>query len=136
MRSRYFSILFRLGICVIGAVVIGMAYYALTKPMAVRQALPLRAVVAMHEHYQDSAPLPDFVHCVRTEITSQDFKLFVARMKLVPYRGVRSFPSCEAKWWAASADSSGAFFNPENDEQTQAMAKFENGTLYYVNSVP
>ena len=136
MHSRYFSVLVRSFICVIGVGVTGIAYYALTKPMAIREALPLRAIVTMHEFYQDSAPLPDFAHCIRTDITAQDFKLFVAKMKLSPYRGVKSFPPCEAKWWAASADSSMAFFNSENQEQVQAMAKFENGTLYYVVSSP
>jgi hypothetical protein len=109
-----------------------MVYYLMTKPMAVRAALPLRAIVAMNESYQDAAPLPDFEHCISTDISAGDFQSFVAAMKLVPYRGTKSFPSCDAQWWTASGDASGAFYSPKNEEAAQAMAKLENGKLYYV----
>jgi hypothetical protein len=134
MPIHYFSSAFRFVICVLGAGLIGITYYVLTKPMAVRIALPLRAVVTMREFYQDSAPLPDFIHCIRTEVTEPEFKLFVAKMKLVPYQGVQAFPSCEAGWWSASADSSMAFYDPAGGEETGRMAKFENGKLYYLAS--
>jgi hypothetical protein len=86
----------------------------------------------MHESYQDAAPLADFEHCVSTDISARDSQAFVDGMKLIPYRGTKPFPSCATGWWTASGDASGAFYSPGNEEATLAMAKRENGRLYYV----
>jgi hypothetical protein len=117
--------------CIGCAALFGIAYYLLNKPMAVRMALPIRTVVGMQEYYQDAAPLPDFIHCVKAEITEPEFKLFVAQMQLVPYRGTQSFPSCDLKWWSASEDSSISFYRAGDEVDPHIMVKFENGSLYY-----
>lgn len=90
----------------------------------------------MHEHYVDFAPLPDFIHCISTEVTEREFESFVTQMKLVPYRGTKYFPTCLTSWWTGSADTSQAFYDPINKEETQTMAKFEKGRLYFVTGYP
>ncbi len=111
----------------------GAAYYLMTKPMAVRIALPLRAVATMDEYYWDAGMLPDFVHCVRAKVSEEEFRRFVNSMKLAPYHGRGKFPECQyAAWWDASADASNSFApQPTRGGGGAPMAKFEHGTLYY-----
>ncbi|WP_428382056.1 hypothetical protein [Nevskia ramosa] len=116
----------------ITALVLSIGYYVFTKPMAVRMALPVRAVLSMDEFYQDAGFLPDFIHCVRAEVTEPEFSSFTTRMKLVPYKGSDSFPRCDANWWSASGSASGAFYDPAQREGDTLMVKYENGRLYYV----
>ncbi len=116
----------------ITALVLSIGYYVLTKPMAVRMALPVRAVLSMDEFYQDASFLTDFIHCVRAEVTEAEFSTFATRMKLVPYKGSDAFPRCDTNWWSASGSASGTFYDPTQREGDALMAKFENGRLYYV----
>lgn len=123
---KIFAIFFTvLGVCVI--------WYSLTKPLAVRFALPISSVVTMDESYQDY-PNGDYLHCVSTEVTDSEFKKFSEKMGLRKGEGlIDRIPSCAVDWWVRELSLKDLYGNRDNTNESSYFSVYSNGRVYFVS---
>lgn len=109
------------------------AYYCLTKPLAVRMALPIGAVVSMDEVYE-SYPNGDYLHCLRAHISPTRFSDFAETMALQKGVGlVERLPACSADWWNSGLFKGVVFGNRNNTNESSTYAIYKDGWVYYVS---
>ena len=82
----------------------------------------------------------DYKRCLKARVTHEGFLEFARRLQLNdPYdpkkhRDLVSWPGCAEPWWDASASLEGALFEEarNKDDNYYAVAKYENGYVYFV----
>ena len=107
-------------------------------PSTARRALPWEAT-DIHEFYSDARFGADHKRCLKARVTHDGFLEFARRLKLTekydrmkPRDEPVSWPGCVEPWWDASASLEGALFEDALDTNYYAVAKYENGYVYFV----
>jgi hypothetical protein len=125
--------------CLYAATLVMLVCLALfLMPSAARRALPSDAT-EVHEHYRDARFGSDYVRCLKARVSRDGFVEFARRLNLteeyVSEKHCRlelSWHACNEPWWNPPASLEGALFEPGSDKTECAMAKYENGYLYFV----
>lgn len=123
--------------------------YPWSRQQLVRSGLSSDAISRMKEFYQPPQFLPDFIHCVKVDISPAEFLKYVQKLGLRPGHNITTLPqTCNVSWWnppgidiASSGDiikikqlsvTDMVFQYPGTDQEAGEIAVFKNGVLYYV----
>ena len=109
----------------------------LLMPSAARRALPWNAT-DIHEYYSDARFGSDYMRCLKARVTHEGFLEFARRLKLNDKHDPEnhrhelvSWPGCAEPWWDPSPSLEGALFEYTTDKTYYAVAKYENGYVYF-----
>lgn len=135
-----------LGIASMLALGVAMAAWKLLPPshqQLVHSGLTAEAIARMQEFYEPARFLPDFIHCIRVEISPAEFAVYVRTLGLQPGRGIHALPHrCEIPWWTPpdlgkpGGDGGQAqllvYHHPSTNPEAGEIAVLRDGVLYYV----
>ena len=110
-----------------------VAYYALTKPLAVRVALPMRSLISMDEVYE-SSPNGDYLHCIRAKASEAEFDQFTDELMLHEVKNlVGSRHHCDAEWWDKNFYAENVSGRDDNTSESSSYASYRNGFVFYIS---
>ncbi|MGB6041788.1 MAG: hypothetical protein WBF93_01410 [Pirellulales bacterium] len=117
---------------------LAVAWHFFTASLA-RRSLPWGAT-EIHEHYSDSGfPHYDFHRYLKARITETEFKAYAAKLNLSRIYSTEKhadlsprWGSLDEPWWTPPASLDGAYFDHIDGDDYFAMAKYDNGYVYFV----
>lgn len=109
---------------------------------APRRALPSSAT-DIHEYgWQNYWFVPDYCYFLKAKITQEEFEAYKTKLKFVPLPEDAkeevnwcSWEHFVDEWWEPLSTSDGAFYDPTFTGSDHAVMKYENGYLYYMETV-
>jgi hypothetical protein len=109
---------------------------------APRVALPSTATDVHLYQSPSSGFTGDYYDILRARINEQDFPAYAKRLNLTPMehnpdqlRGYfAAFRKEPHPWWEASDQMDGVYHNVETKSSTIVIAKYEKGSVYYIES--
>jgi hypothetical protein len=111
--------------------------FVLFLPSFARRSLPWNAS-EIREHYSDARFGSDFTRCLRAKIGQADFIAYADRLDLLepydaqnPKHAKVRWPSCSETWWTPPPSLDGARIQLLRDPNYYALAKYEDGYVYF-----
>ena len=93
----------------------------------------------IHEYSWESSFPPDYCYLLKAEIPEDDFIKYKDKMGFVEYNGTREVDwsgfEDVGEWWNPSDSNEPVYYDPSMKGSGKAYMKYENGLLYYKESV-
>lgn len=113
----------------------------LFQPVA-KRALPPSATDIHEYSWQNYWFVPDYCYFLKAKITQEEFEAYKTKLKFVPIPEDAkeevnwcSWEHFVDEWWDPLPTSNGAFYHPESTDSKLGIMKYENGYLYYMETV-